>query len=201
MFESLTQRLSSTFSFLGSKKELTPESIEEGLTQVRQALLEADVNFTVVRDFVDRVRTDITGEGRLKGVEPSQQFIHACHEELVKLLGPEDARLEFAKSGPTVILMAGLQGAGKTTTVAKLAAAVEQLKVLGAQIGVPVFHQAGLSAPELCARGVEHAKQNGLDLVLLDTAGRLHVDDEMMAEVAEIAARAKPHQQLLVVDS
>src|SRR5687767_13107161 len=176
MFESLTQRLSSTFSFLGSKKELTPESIEEGLTQVRQALLEADVNFTVVRDFVDRVRTDITGEGRLKGVEPSQQFIHACHEELVKLLGPEDARLEFAKSGPTVILMAGLQGAGKTTTVAKLAkrlkressrrpllvaadvkrpAAVEQLKVLGAQIGVPVFHQPGLSAPELCARGVE----------------------------------------------
>ncbi len=222
MFESLTQRLSSTFSFLGSKKELTPESIEEGLGQVRTALLEADVHFKVVRDFVDRVRTEVTGVDRLKGVEPSQQFIHACHEELVRLLGAEDARLEFAKSGPTVILMAGLQGAGKTTTVAKLAkrlmakekrrplmvaadvkrpAAVEQLKILGKQIGVPVFHEAGLTAPELCARGVEHARKNGLDLVLLDTAGRLHIDDEMMAEVAQIAARTKPHQQLLVVDA
>src|SRR6188474_3254919 len=121
MFESLTQRLSSTFAFLGSAKELTPENVEEGLTQVRTALLEADVHFKVAKDFVDRVRAQVSGVDRLKGVEPSQQFIHACHEELVKLLGPEDARLEFAKSGPTVILMAGLQGAGKTTTVAKLA--------------------------------------------------------------------------------
>ncbi|HUR27926.1 MAG TPA: signal recognition particle protein [Planctomycetota bacterium] len=222
MFESLTQRLSSTFAFLGSAKELTPENIEEGLTQVRTALLEADVHYKVVKDFVDRVRTQVSGADRLQGVEPSQQFIHACHEELVKLLGPEDARLEFTKSGPTVVLMAGLQGAGKTTTVAKLAkrlmasekrrpllvaadvkrpAAVEQLKVLGRQIGVPVFHEAGVAAPELCARGVEHARKNGLDFVLLDTAGRLHVDDEMMAEVAEIAARAKPHQELLVVDA
>ena len=222
MFDSLTQRLSSAFSFLGTKKELTPENIEEGLGQVRAALLEADVHFKVVLEFVDRVRTKIVGVDRLKGVEPSQQFVQACHEELVRLLGPEDARLEFAKSGPTVILMAGLQGAGKTTTVAKLAkrlqtnerrrpllvaadikrpAAVEQLKVLGKQIGVPVFHAEGVSAPEVCARGVEYARANGLDLVLLDTAGRLHIDDEMMAEVAEIAARTKPHQQLLVVDA
>jgi signal recognition particle subunit SRP54 len=222
MFESLTQKLTSAFSFLGSKKELTPENVEEGLAQVRAALLEADVHFKVVRDFVERVRESVSGERRLPGVEPSQQFVHACHEELVKLLGPEDARLEFAKSGPTVVLMAGLQGAGKTTTVAKLAkrlmasekrrpllvaadvkrpAAVEQLKILGAQIGCPVFHEPGLSAPEVCARGVEHAKQHGQDLVLLDTAGRLHVDDEMMAEIAEVAARAKPHQQLLVVDA
>src|SRR5688572_32989748 len=100
MFESLTERLSSAFSFLGSKKELTPENIEEGLTQVRAALLEADVNFQVVRDFIDRVRDQVSGVNRLQGVEPSQQFVHACHEELVRLLGPEDARLEFAKSGP-----------------------------------------------------------------------------------------------------
>jgi signal recognition particle subunit SRP54 len=222
MFESLTQRLSSTFSFLGSKKELTAENIEEGLEQVRTALLEADVNFKVAREFSDRVREGVTGEKRLKGVEPSQQFIHACHEEIVRMLGPEDARLEFAKSGPTVVLMAGLQGAGKTTTVAKLAkrlmreekrrplmvaadvkrpAAVEQLRILGKQIGVPVFHVEGVSAPEVCARGVEHARANGFDLVILDTAGRLHVDEEMMAEVAQIAARTSPHQQLLVVDA
>ena len=222
MFESLTQRLSATFSFLGSKKELTPENIEEGLEQVRVALLEADVNFKVARDFTQRVREQVSGAKLVKGVEPSQQFIHACHEEIVSMLGPEDARLEFAKSGPTVVLLAGLQGAGKTTTVAKLAkrlqtsekrrvlmvaadvkrpAAVEQLRILGKQIGVPVFHVEGFGAPEVCARGVEHAKQNGFDLVLLDTAGRLHVDEEMMAEVAQIAARTSPHQQLLVVDA
>ena len=222
MFESLTQRLSATFSFLGSKKELTPENIEEGLEQVRTALLEADVNFAVAREFTQRVREQVSGLALVKGVEPSQQFIHACHEEIVRMLGPEDARLEFAKSGPTIVLMAGLQGAGKTTTVAKLAkrlmqsekrrplmvaadvkrpAAVEQLRILGKQIGVPVFHVEGLSAPEVCARGVEHARQNGHDLVLLDTAGRLHIDAEMMAEVAQIAARTSPHQQLLVVDA
>jgi len=222
MFESLTQRLSATFSFLGSKKELTPENIEEGLEQVRTALLEADVNFAVARDFTQRVREQVSGLALVKGVEPSQQFIHACHEEIVRMLGPEDARLEFAKSGPTIVLMAGLQGAGKTTTVAKLAkrlmqsekrrplmvaadvkrpAAVEQLRILGKQIGVPVFHAEGVSAPEVCARGVEHARQNGFDLVLLDTAGRLHIDAEMMAEVAQIAARTSPHQQLLVVDA
>jgi signal recognition particle subunit SRP54 len=164
MFETLTQRLTQSFSFLRGKRELSEENVEEGLRQVRTALLEADVHFKVVRDFTARVKQRIVGETAIAGVDPAQQFVHAFHRELVELMGPEDARLSFAKSGPTVILMAGLQGAGKTTTCAKLAkhlrdkhgkrpllvaadvkrpAAVEQLRVLGKQIGVPVFFQEG----------------------------------------------------------
>jgi signal recognition particle subunit SRP54 len=222
MFESLTQRLTSALSFLGPKRELTPENIEQGLEAVRAALLEADVHIKVARDFTERVRQRVLGEARVAGVEPSQQFVHACHQELVELMGPEGARLEMAKSGPTVVLMAGLQGSGKTTTCAKLAkhlrekhrkrpllvaadvkrpAAVEQLKILGQRIGVPVFHAPGVAAPEVCAQGLLHAQKNGFDVVILDTAGRLHVDEEMMAEVAQIAARTKPHDQILVVDA
>jgi signal recognition particle subunit SRP54 len=222
MFETLTQRLSGAFSFLRGSAELSDENIESGLRAVRAALLEADVHFQVARDFTERVRERVRGAKVLEGVEPAQQFIHACHEELVGLFGPEDARLEFSKTPPTVILMAGLQGAGKTTTCAKLAkrlvekhqrrpllvaadvkrpAAVEQLRVLGARIGVPVFHVEGVAAPEVCARGLEHARKNGNDVVLLDTAGRLHVDDEMMDEVAEVARRTSPHASILVVDA
>ena len=221
MFATLTERLGAAFRGL-TGKELTPESLEEGLQQVRAALLEADVHFKVVQRFVEDMRTALSGEARLSGVSPAQQFAHACHEELVRLMGPEDARLEFARSGPTIVLMAGLQGAGKTTTCAKLArhlakehqkrpllvaadvkrpAAVEQLRVLGTQIGVPVFHAEGLAAPEVCARGLEVARRDGRDVVILDTAGRLHVDAAMMAEVAEVAARSKPTHQLLVVDA
>lgn len=222
MFENLTQRLSSTFSLLRGTGELTDESIEEGLRAVRAALLEADVHFKVARDFTARVRERVVGADRLKGVQASDQFVHACHQELVELMGPEGARLEFAKRPPTVILMAGLQGAGKTTTCAKLAkdlkenhgrrplmvaadvkrpAAVEQLKVLGERIDVPVFHAEGKPAPEVCALGLEEARRQGRDVVILDTAGRLHVDDEMMAEVAEIARRTSPNDQVLVVDA
>jgi len=222
MFETLTDRLSSTFSFLRGRKELTEENLEEGLRQVRQALLEADVHFAVARDFTERVRARLVGGDRLQGVDPSQQFVHAFHEELVELMGPEDAELRFAKSGPTVILMAGLQGAGKTTTCAKLArhlrdkrsrrpllvaadikrpAAVEQLRVLGRQLDIPVYHAEGKTPPEVCAQGVEHARREGYDVVLLDTAGRLHVDDELMDEVAEIARVTQPHDQVLVVDA
>jgi signal recognition particle subunit SRP54 len=222
MFETLTQRLSSAFSGLRGGGEMTDEGIEEGLRAVRAALLEADVHFKVARDFTDRVRARVVGERQLKGIEASQQFVHACHQELVELMGPQDARLEFAKQPPTVILMAGLQGAGKTTTCAKLAkqlklkhgrrpllvaadvkrpAAVEQLRILGQRIDVPVFHVEGASAPEVCAQGVAEARRRACDVVLLDTAGRLHVDDEMMAEVAEVARRTSPHQQVLVVDA
>ncbi len=222
MFETLSNRLSKAFSFLRDKKELTAESIEEGLTQVRAALLEADVNFKVVREFTDKVRTRLVGVRRIHGVDPSQQFVAAFHQELVELLGPEEARLEFAKNGPTIILLAGLQGAGKTTTAAKLAkhlrekhgkrpmlvaadvkrpAAVEQLRVLGRQLGVPVFHEAGLTPSELCLRGVAHARAAGADVVILDTAGRLHVDTELMSEVRAIARATDPHATLLVVDA
>jgi signal recognition particle subunit SRP54 len=224
MFESLTKRLSEAFQGLRGERELTEENVEQGLRDVRQALLEADVHFKVGRDFVDRVKRRALGQEKLadRNISASDQFIAAVHDELVELMGPEDARVEFAKSGPTIILLAGLQGAGKTTTCAKLArhfvkkhqkrplmvaadvkrpAAVEQLKVLGKRLGVPVYHEPGLSPPELCARGVEEARRQGCDVVLLDTAGRLHVDDELMDEVAEIAERTSPHAQILVVDA
>ena len=222
MFETLTDRLNSTFSILKGRKELTEDNVSEGLREVRQAMLEADVHFGIARDFTERVRARLLGDERLQGVEASQQFVHAFHHELVELMGPEDAELEFAKKGPTVVLMAGLQGAGKTTTCAKLArwlrdkrgrrpllvaadikrpAAVEQLKVLGRQLDIPVFHEEGLTPPKVCAAGVRHAEKQGYDLVLLDTAGRLHVDDELMAEVADIAKATRPHNQVLVVDA
>jgi signal recognition particle subunit SRP54 len=224
MFESLTNRLKGAFGLFRGQTELTEANIEEGLSKVRQALLEADVHFQVSRDFIEKVRTRALGQERLsdRSISPSDQFIHAVHRELVELMGPEDARLEFRKDGPTVILMAGLQGAGKTTTCGKLArhlktrhqkrvlmvaadvkrpAAVEQLKVLGQRLAVPVFHEPGLSPPELCARGLAHARQSGADVVLLDTAGRLHVDEALMQEVAEIAARTRPDAQILVVDA
>ena len=179
MFETLTERLSSAFSFLRGKKELTEENIDEGLRQVRQALLEADVNYKVVGDFVERVRARVVGQKTLSGVGPSQQFVGAFHKELVELLGGGAQRVEFAKNGPTVVLMAGLQGAGKTTTCAKLAkfyrekhgkrpllvaadvkrpAAVEQLQVLGKKLGLPVFHEPGLGPIDQCVRGVAAAR-------------------------------------------
>ncbi|HRV83167.1 MAG TPA: signal recognition particle receptor subunit alpha, partial [Planctomycetota bacterium] len=206
MFESLTQRLTNSFSFFRGKRELTEENIGEGLTQVRQALLEADVHFQLAREFTDRVKARALGDQRLRGVEASDQFVHAVHTELVELMGPEDARLTFAKSGPTVILMAGLQGAGKTTTCAKLAkllatkegrrpllvaadvkrpAAVQQLQILGERIGIPVFHKEGAKPTDVCLAGVAEAIRTGRDVVILDTAGRLHVDQELMDEVAQ----------------
>ncbi|MBI5363237.1 MAG: signal recognition particle protein [Planctomycetes bacterium] len=222
MFETLTDRLTKTFSFLRDRKELTDDNIEEGLRAVRQALLEADVNFKVVKDFTDRVKERVVGGRRIQGVEASQQFVAAFHHELVQLMGPKDVRLEFAKNGPTIVLMAGLQGAGKTTTCAKLAklmrdkhgrrpllvaadvkrpAAVEQLKVLGRQINVPVFHKEGLAPPELCLQGVAYAHTAGADMVILDTAGRLHVDLAMMDEVRDIATKVRPTNTVLVVDA
>lgn len=222
MFETLTERLTGSFSFFRGKKELTESNIEEGLSAVRQALLEADVHFKLARRFTERVKERALGDSRLRGVEASDQFVHAVHAELVKLMGPEDATLNVAKAGPTVILMAGLQGAGKTTTCAKLAkhlrdkhgkrpmmvaadvkrpAAVEQLRVLGRAIDIPVSHREGVAPPEVCRAGIAEAVERGCDVVILDTAGRLHVDDALMEEIAEIARITKPHNQVLVLDA
>jgi len=222
MFESLTQKLGAAFAGLRGQRELTEANVEEGLEAVRTALLEGDVHFRVARDLIERVRSDVVGQKLVQGVEASEQFIHSVHRALVELMGPEDARLTLAKRPPTVLLLAGLQGAGKTTTAAKLArhlrqthslrpllvaadikrpAAVEQLRVLGQRLDIPVFHEEGLSTAEICARGVEEARRGAADLVILDTAGRLHIDDEMMGEVEEIARRSKPHGTLLVCDA
>ncbi len=222
MFESLTQKLGSAFASLRGQRELTEANVDEGLEAVRTALLEGDVHFRVAKDLIERVRGDVLGDRRVQGVDASEQFIHAVNAALVELMGPEGGRLLFAKKPPTVLLLAGLQGAGKTTTAAKLAkflretenvrpllvaadikrpAAVEQLRVLGKRLDIPVFHEEGLSAPEVCVRGVAHAKAGVADLVILDTAGRLHIDAEMMDEVAEIARRTKPDDTLLVCDA
>jgi signal recognition particle subunit SRP54 len=221
MFEHIAERFGSIFDKLRFGGKLTEENIREGLRDVRRALLEADVNVQVARDFLDKVTAKAVGEEILKGVQPGQQVVQIVHDELIALMGEPDAEIPFAKTGPTIILMAGLQGSGKTTTCGKLAkllsennkrpflvaadlqrpAAIEQLKILGKQIGVPVFHEAGLSAPDLCAKAVQVAIKDDRDVVILDTAGRLHVDDELMAEVAKIHSLAKPHQTYLVVDA
>ena len=222
MFEALSERLGKAFSAFRGVKEITADNVDEGLRDVRAALLEADVHFQVARDFTERVREKVLGEEVLEGVEPSQQFVHAVQTSLVEFMGPEDASLAVASQPPTVILLAGLQGAGKTTTAAKLAkylrekhqrrpmlvaadikrpAAVEQLKVLGKRLDMPVFHVEGRGAPDVCELGVAEAKRTGCDVVILDTAGRLHVDDELMAEVGEIAQRTRPDNQVLVVDA
>ena len=221
MFEFISERITGAFDRLRKHQHLTPDNIRDGLLDVRRALLEADVAVDVVRDFLGKVEAKAIGQQTVQGVAPAQQVVQVVHDELIALMGAGDSEIPFAKDGPTVILMAGLQGSGKTTTCAKLAkllgengkrsllvaadlqrpAAVEQLKILGEQIGVPVFFQPGIKAPELCARGVEQARLDNRDVVILDTAGRLHIDDALMAEVAEIHARTKPHQTYLVVDA
>jgi len=221
MFDYISDRFTSIFDKFRYGGKLTEENIREGLRDVRRALLEADVNVEVVRRFLDTVTAKAVGGEVLSGVQPGQQVVQIVHDELIALMGEPDTEIPFAKNGPTIILMAGLQGAGKTTSCAKLAklllaqdkrpflvaadlqrpAAIDQLKVLGQQIGVPVFHEAGLKAPELCAKAVKVATADNRDVIILDTAGRLHVDDDLMGEIAEIHRQAKPHQTYLVVDA
>jgi signal recognition particle subunit SRP54 len=222
VFESLTASLSRAFKSLAKNDRLTEANVEEGLRLVRQALLEADVNFAVARELCQAVKQRALGEKVLETITPSQQFIAVFHDELKKLLGGGQANLPLASNPPTVWLMAGLQGSGKTTTCAKLAvwarkqgkkpllaaldvqrpAAVEQLKTLGKQLDVPVYSEpAGARPSGIGERAVKEAERQLLDLVILDTAGRLHVDDALMSEVEEVKLRTKPHAVVLVVDS
>jgi signal recognition particle subunit SRP54 len=222
MFDGIAERFSDIFDKLRYGGKLSEDNIREGLREVRKALLEADVNVQVVRAFLDRVTEKAIGEEVVQGVAPGQQVVQIVHDELVALMGEPDNQIPFAKQGPTVVLMAGLQGSGKTTTTAKLAlhlmnefgkrplmvagdlqrpAAIEQLKILGEQIGVPVYHEPGMTPPELCAKSLKAAEADNRDVVLLDTAGRLHVDDALMGEVADISRRTQPDQTFLVVDA
>jgi len=222
MFESLTESLNSFFTKVrGKGRKLTEADVREGLRTVRMALLEADVALPVVKDFMTKVTEKAVGQQVLAAVEPSQQLVKIVHDELIALMGQGETDLQFQPDRPTVIMLAGLQGSGKTTTAAKLAnrlkargrrpllvaadlqrpAAIEQLKVLGAELDIPVFSETGHEPPELCARAVSHAAQTGRDTVLLDTAGRLHIDEALMTELARVQARAQPHEILLVVDA
>ena len=220
MFDTLSDRLQGALGDLRKRGKLDDESISRAMREVRLALLEADVNFEVVKTFVAQVRERALGAEVTKSVTPGQQVVKIVHEELTALMGSGDSRLAFAGRPPTVILLAGLQGSGKTTAAAKLAlqlrkeghrpglvaadlqrpAAVDQLVQLGRQIDVPVF--TGTDDPVAVSReGVEQAKADGLDVVVLDTAGRLHVDEALMDELAAVRDETRPTNVLLVLDS
>ncbi|HEY9069570.1 MAG TPA: signal recognition particle protein [Candidatus Ozemobacteraceae bacterium] len=223
MFQNLSEKLSAVFERLRRSGKLTEADIDSALGEVKMALLEADVNFRVVKQFTKRVKEKAIGAEIFKSLTPTQQVVKIVMDELIVLLGGERAKLTVAPQKPTVILMAGLQGSGKTTTCSKLAlhlrksdhkspllvacdvyrpAAVKQLEVLGAQLDVPVFTMPSGTRPvEIARAAIEHARNKELDTVIIDTAGRLHIDDEMMNEVRELKEATKPHEILLVVDA
>src|SRR4051812_22666322 len=206
MFDSLTDRLNAAFTRLSGKGRLDEADIDEAMKEVRRALLEADVNFKVVKAFVDRVRERAVGQEVLKSLTPAQQVVSIVHEQLIELLG-EPSKLELAKTPPTVIMLVGLQGSGKTTTAAKLAlqlrragqnpllvaadvyrpAAIQQLQTLGKQLNIAVYAEPpGANPVDIAANGVRQAQMQNNNTVILDTAGRLHIDEVMMQEVASI---------------
>lgn len=223
MFDSLTERLSTTLRALGGKAKLTEDNIGETLREVRRALLEADVALSVVQGFLDAVRTRALGMEVSSALSPGQAFLKIVHEELVRVMGAERAELNLAVKPPAIILLAGLQGAGKTTTAGKLAqhlksrekkrvmmvsadvyrpAAIEQLAVLGAQVGVTVHPSQALSSPEAIVRdALAAAKTQLADVLIVDTAGRLAVDDAMMAEIKTLHEALAPAETLFVVDA
>lgn len=219
--ESLSERLQETFRRLRGKGRLTEADVDAALREVRIALLEADVNFLVVKDFIARVRERAVGQEVLASLTPGQHVVKVVHEELTRLMGTEEARLSQAGKPPTIVMLAGLQGSGKTTTAGKLGAylhkqgrrvllvaadvyrpaAVKQLQVVGTQADLPVFALSDADPVQICTAGVAEASRLGLDYVLLDTAGRLHIDDALMAELERIKAAVKPQEILLVVDA
>ena len=220
MFDQITERFDTLLRNLRGIGKITDKNIQETARQIRRVLLEADVNFQVTRDFVKRVQDRSSGTKVIKSVKPGEQFIKIIHDELVTLLGDEPVSLEFAKKGQTVILMAGLQGSGKTATCVKLAnrlndqgksvllvaadvyrpAAIKQLQVLAEDIDVPVFEMGQDDPVKICVAAIEEAVLSKIDCVILDTAGRLHVDGEMMVEIQQIADAVKPTETLFVAD-
>jgi signal recognition particle subunit SRP54 len=221
MFESIQRSLGEALKRLRGRGRITEANVREAMQEVRKALLEADVNFTVANDFIARVTQRSVGQEVLRTLDPSEQIVKIVYDELVQLMGPVDAAVRFAKDRPTVIMLCGLQGQGKTTTAGKLAltmrergrkpllvaadlqrpAAVEQLGVLGEQINVPVYRESQTTPVDVCRHSVAHAKNNLLDTVILDTAGRLHVDEMPMDELKQIDRLVRPDQIYLVCDA
>ena len=220
MFDALSDRLESVLGRLRSRGRLSEADVDEALREIRRALLEADVDVAVARHFADSVRARVLGQDLSKSLTPGQQVVKAVHQELVAALGGETLRITYASAPPTVVLLAGLQGSGKTTTAAKLArwfrqqgrnpllvgadlqrpAAVEQLRILGGQAQVPVFSQP-TDPVSVSAAGMEEARRTGRDVMVLDTAGRLAIDQELMDEVRQISDVVSPHFTFLVIDS
>ncbi len=221
MFEGIQRSLGEALKKLRGRGRITEANIREGLAEVRKALLDADVNYNVVQAFIERVTKKSLGQEVLRTIDPSEQIVKIVYDELVALMGPVDTRIRFAKDRPTVLMLCGLQGQGKTTTAAKLAltlreqgrkpllvaadlqrpAAVEQLKVLGQQINVPVFSEYPSTPVNVCRNAVDYARKNLLDTVILDTAGRLHVAEMPMGELKQIDSTAKPDEIYLVCDA
>ena len=221
-FEGLSEKLSRAFKKLKNKGKLSENDVKEAMREVRLALLEADVNYKVAKDFTNKVTERAVGQDVMESLTPAQMVIKIVNEELTALMGGENARLEFASKPPTVIMMCGLQGSGKTTHSAKLAkmlkeqhnrrpllvacdiyrpAAIDQLKVVGEKAGVPVFEMGTEKPVKIAREAVKHAKDYGNDIVILDTAGRLHIDEVLMNELKDVKAEVNPDEILLVIDS
>ena len=221
MFDSLTAKLNSVFKSLSGRGRITEANVSDAMRDIRKALLEADVNYSVVKSFCKDVAQAALGAEVIKSLHPGQVLIKIVNDELTKLMGPVDTSVYFVTPGPTVIMLAGLQGCGKTTTAAKLGkylvqngkkpllvaddlqrpAAVEQLIVLGEQTNIEVYSEDSKNAVKVAKNALNHAKKNGFDVVVLDTAGRLHIDQDMMSEIADVAKAVNPHQIYLVCDS
>ena len=221
-FEGLSEKLQNVFKNLRSKGRLTEEDVKAALKEVKMALLEADVNFKVVKKFVADVKEKAMGQDVMKSLTPAQQVVKIVNEELTKLMGSTNAKITTANRGPTVVMMVGLQGAGKTTNGAKLAglmrrqfgkrpllaacdvyrpAAITQLQVVGQQLDIPVFEMGQIDPVTIAREAVKYAADHGNDMVFLDTAGRLHIDETLMDELRNIKSAVKPNEILLVVDA
>ena len=222
MFQSLTEKLTNAFKFFRNKGKLSEADVKAGMREIKLALLEADVNFKVVREFTKAVTERAVGSAVTESLLPAQEVVKIVNEELIRIMGSEAAKIEIAPKPPTVIMMVGLQGAGKTTHAAKIAsyfkkkgknpllvacdvyrpAAIDQLKVVGESVGVPVFSMgSGISPVEIAKAGVAHAKKNGCDMVFIDTAGRLQIDEILMKELENIKKAVDPTEILLVIDA
>src|SRR5208282_2525446 len=220
MFEALSDRFEGIFTRLRGRGRLNQEDVDEALREIRMALLQADVNLLVVRDVIGRLREELVGTELSRSLSPGQQVIKAVNNELVRILGGTALKITYASRPPTVVLLAGLQGAGKTTTAAKLArwfkqqgrnpllvgtdlqrpAAVEQLRVLGRQVNVPVFSEAS-DPVSVAKKGLAEAIRVGRDVLIVDTAGRLSIDTELMEQVRQISATVQPRYTFLVIDA
>ena len=223
MFQGLMDKMESAFRKFKNKGKLTPADIKEGMREIRLALLEADVNYKVVREFVNRISERAVGAEVLENINPGQQIVKIVDEELTKIMGEKQEKISIASSPPTVIMMVGLNGAGKTTHTAKIAlkmikdsgkrpllvacdvyrpAAVKQLEVVGEKAGAAVFSIEGSKNPvDIAVKGIEHAKKNGYDMVFLDTAGRMQIDETLMDELKQIKDAVNPHEILLVINA
>ncbi|MDY0027679.1 MAG: signal recognition particle protein, partial [Candidatus Humimicrobiaceae bacterium] len=222
MFDTLTARFEDLFYKIKNKGKLSPTDLDSALREIKLALLEADVNFKVVKEFLENVKTKATGEKILESITPYQQVVKIVNEEIIKMLGPSSGGISFSSSGPTIIMVMGLQGSGKTSSVIKLAnyinskfsrkvsivaadiyrpAAVQQLKDMAKNINVDVFFQSGLDPVSISSKGVEFFRKNGSDVIIIDTAGRLQIDRDMMDEIANIRKKINPHLIYLVLDA